>query len=98
PGLLRGEVADGHRALPGGPFGDQRGPDGDDPAPSSRGRAPAVLGRRAPRARLLSAGVAAGLVYSGLSNTCGMAALLGKLPFNRPTPAVLDTARAALRA
>ncbi|MEU0066612.1 transporter, partial [Streptomyces albidoflavus] len=40
----------------------------------------------------------AGLVYSGLSNTCGMAALLGKLPFNRPTPAVLDTARAALRA
>nr|WGN98082.1 Agt32 [Streptomyces argenteolus] len=31
PGLLRGEVADGHRALPGGPFGDQRGPDGDDP-------------------------------------------------------------------
>lgn len=57
-----------------------------------------TLGRRAPRARLLSAGVATGLVYSGLSNTCGMAALLGKLPFNRPEPAVLDTARAALRA
>uniref|UniRef100_UPI0013CEAD4A YgaP family membrane protein n=1 Tax=Streptomyces sp. S5 TaxID=1456735 RepID=UPI0013CEAD4A len=57
-----------------------------------------ALGRRAPRARLLSAGVATGLVYSGLSNTCGMAALLGKLPFNRPEPAVLDTARAALRA
>lgn len=56
-----------------------------------------LLGRRAPRARLLSAGVATGLVYSGVSNTCGMAALLAKLPFNRPTPTVLDTARAALR-
>lgn len=56
-----------------------------------------ALGRRAPRARLLSAGVATGLVYSGLSNTCGMAALLGKLPFNRPEPGVLDAAREALR-
>ncbi|MER5949595.1 rhodanese-like domain-containing protein [Streptomyces sp. NPDC001904] len=57
-----------------------------------------ALGRRAPKGRLLAAGVASGLVYSGVSNTCGMAALLGKLPFNRPAPDALDAARAALRA
>ncbi|MFE0102494.1 rhodanese-like domain-containing protein [Streptomyces sp. NPDC059009] len=56
-----------------------------------------ALGRRAPKGRLLAAGVASGLVYSGVSNTCGMAALLGRLPFNRPEPGALDTARAALR-
>ncbi|MFJ3710847.1 MULTISPECIES: rhodanese-like domain-containing protein [unclassified Streptomyces] len=56
-----------------------------------------VTGVRSPRARLLSAGVASGLVYSGLSNTCGMAAVLGKLPFNRPQPTALDSARRALR-
>ncbi|MYW66996.1 DUF2892 domain-containing protein [Streptomyces sp. SID8379] len=57
-----------------------------------------ALGTRAPKGRLLAAGVASGLVYSGLSNTCGMAAVLGKLPFNRPAPDALDAARAALRA
>ncbi|WP_306319492.1 MULTISPECIES: rhodanese-like domain-containing protein [unclassified Streptomyces] len=56
-----------------------------------------ALGRRTPKSRLLAAGIASGLVYSGVSNTCGMAALLGKLPFNRPAPGTLDTARAALR-
>ncbi|MFE4263711.1 rhodanese-like domain-containing protein [Streptomyces sp. NPDC056883] len=56
-----------------------------------------LLGRRAPKARLLAAGVASGLVYSGLSNTCGMAALLAKLPLNRPAPGALDAARATLR-
>ncbi|MEU6660102.1 rhodanese-like domain-containing protein [Streptomyces sp. NPDC046821] len=57
-----------------------------------------ALGRRAPRGRLVAAGVASGLVYSGLSNTCGMAVMLGKLPFNRPAPEALDAARAALTA
>ncbi|MFJ8932324.1 rhodanese-like domain-containing protein [Streptomyces sp. NPDC102364] len=56
-----------------------------------------ALGRRAPKGRLLAAGVASGLVYSGVSNTCGMAAVLGKLPFNQPAPGALDTAREALR-
>ncbi|WP_329113298.1 rhodanese-like domain-containing protein [Streptomyces sp. NBC_01465] len=56
-----------------------------------------AVGLRAPRARLISAGVASGLVYSGLSNTCGMAAVLGKLPFNRPSSATLDSTRRALR-
>lgn len=36
-----------------------------------------------PRARWLSAGMAAGLVYSAVSNTCAMATLLGQLPYNR---------------
>ncbi|MFJ8820915.1 rhodanese-like domain-containing protein [Streptomyces sp. NPDC102467] len=56
-----------------------------------------ALGRRAPKGRLLAAGIASGLVYSGLSNTCGMAAMLGRLPFNRPAAGALDEARAALR-
>ncbi|NBE57015.1 rhodanese-like domain-containing protein [Streptomyces boluensis] len=57
-----------------------------------------TLGLRAPRARLLSAAIASGLVYSGLSGTCGMATVLGKLPVNRPRPEHLDAARAALSA
>ncbi|MFF0739275.1 rhodanese-like domain-containing protein [Streptomyces sp. NPDC004111] len=57
-----------------------------------------TLGGRMPRARLLSAGIAAGLVYSGVSGSCGMAAALAKLPHNRPRPQNLDATRAALRA
>ncbi|MFJ7156997.1 rhodanese-like domain-containing protein [Streptomyces sp. NPDC101118] len=36
-----------------------------------------------PACRLLSAAVAAGLVFSAVTDTCGMAVLLGRLPFNR---------------
>jgi len=36
-----------------------------------------------PRAKWLAGGVAAGLTYSAVSNTCAMAAVLGKLPYNR---------------
>ncbi|AVV45911.1 rhodanese-like domain-containing protein [Streptomyces sp. ID05-04B] len=46
---------------------------------------------------LMSAGMAGGLVYSAVTNTCGMATLLGKLPHNRPGAADLNTAREALR-
>ncbi|MDH6612675.1 rhodanese-related sulfurtransferase [Streptomyces sp. SAI-208] len=46
---------------------------------------------------LISAGVAGGLVFSALTNTCGMAVVLGKLPHNRPRSADLDAALAALR-
>ncbi|MEC4019468.1 rhodanese-like domain-containing protein [Streptomyces sp. H27-D2] len=42
-----------------------------------------VLGRSAPKARLLSAAIGGGLVFSALSDTCGMAAVLSKLPHNR---------------
>jgi rhodanese-related sulfurtransferase len=57
-----------------------------------------ALGRRHPALRLLSAGVAGGLVFSALTDTCGMATLLAKLPHNRPRPADLDTTLAALDA
>lgn len=49
-----------------------------------------------PAGQLLSAGVAGGLVFSALSNTCGMAALLSKLPHNRPRAADLDATLDAL--
>lgn len=48
-----------------------------------------------PAFQLLAAGVAAGLVLSAVTDTCGMAALLAKLPHNRPRTrdlrATLDT-------
>ncbi|MEU3190623.1 rhodanese-like domain-containing protein [Streptomyces sp. NPDC006992] len=50
-----------------------------------------------PAFRLLSAGIAAGLVFSALTNTCGMAVLLAKLPHNRPRAADLDATLAELR-
>ncbi|MFJ7587494.1 rhodanese-like domain-containing protein [Streptomyces sp. NPDC097617] len=56
-----------------------------------------TLGRLRPAFRLASAGIAGGLVFSALTNTCGMAALLAKLPHNRPHPDDLDAALAALR-
>ncbi|MFJ3305379.1 rhodanese-like domain-containing protein [Streptomyces sp. NPDC086549] len=54
------------------------------------------LGQLHPAWLLLSAGVAGGLVFSALTNTCGMAALLAKLPHNRPRPADLDATLARL--
>ncbi|MGW0084823.1 rhodanese-like domain-containing protein [Streptomyces sp. NPDC003393] len=50
-----------------------------------------------PAFRLLSAGIAGGLVFSAVSNTCGMAAVLARLPFNRPRQADLDATLARLR-
>lgn len=55
-----------------------------------------ALGLLHPAWQLLSAGVAGGLVFSALTNTCGMAALLSKLPHNRPRPADLEATLAAL--
>ncbi|MGW5253788.1 rhodanese-like domain-containing protein [Streptomyces sp. NPDC004012] len=56
------------------------------------------LGRLAhPALRLLSAGVASGLVYSAVTDTCGMALLLGKFPHNRPRGAGLDATLTRLR-
>ncbi len=49
-----------------------------------------LVGRRLPAARWLSAGVGAGLVYSAVSNTCGMAAALSKLPYNRAAHSAAD--------
>ncbi|MCU4749202.1 MULTISPECIES: rhodanese-like domain-containing protein [Streptomyces] len=50
-----------------------------------------------PAFQFLSAGIAGGLVFSALTNTCGMAAMLAKLPHNRPRAADLDNTLAALR-
>lgn len=50
-----------------------------------------------PAFRLLAAAIAGGLAYSALRDTCGMALVLGRLPFNRPRGADLDAALAALR-
>jgi rhodanese-related sulfurtransferase len=53
----------------------------------------------APKAKWLAAGVAGGLVYSAVSNTCAMAGVLAKLPYNRTDACdisgVLDEMRAA---
>ncbi|MFE0601000.1 rhodanese-like domain-containing protein [Streptomyces sp. NPDC058892] len=56
-----------------------------------------ALGRLRPAFRLTSAGIAGGLVFSALTNTCGMAALLAKLPHNRPRQGDLEAALASLR-
>ncbi|MFK3984800.1 rhodanese-like domain-containing protein [Micromonospora sp. NPDC050397] len=56
-----------------------------------------ALGRLRHAFRLASAGVAGGLVFSALTNTCGMAALLAKLPHNRTHQGDLEVTLAALR-
>ncbi len=48
-----------------------------------------------PQAKWLAAAVAAGLVYSAATNTCAMAGILGRLPYNRSTVDV-DAALARL--
>lgn len=37
-----------------------------------------------PATRFIAGAVGAGLVFSAVTNTCGMAAVLAKLPYNRP--------------
>ncbi|MEU5313000.1 rhodanese-like domain-containing protein [Streptomyces sp. NPDC021562] len=54
------------------------------------------LGLVHPAWRLLPAGVAGGLVFSALTDTCGMAALLARLPHNRPHATDLDAILARL--
>lgn len=50
-----------------------------------------------PAFQILAAGIAAGQVFSALTDTCGMAAILAKLPHNLPDAADLDDVLAALR-
>jgi rhodanese-related sulfurtransferase len=50
-----------------------------------------------PAFQLLSAAIAGGLVFSALTDTCGMAVVLGKLPHNRPRGTNLEGALATLR-
>ncbi|MFF9815157.1 rhodanese-like domain-containing protein [Streptomyces sp. NPDC014006] len=55
-----------------------------------------IAGQRWNAARRLSAGVAGGLVFSALTNTCGMAKILAKLPHNQPKTTNLDATLAGL--
>ncbi|MFH8714153.1 rhodanese-like domain-containing protein [Streptomyces zaomyceticus] len=43
-----------------------------------------------PAFQLLAAGIAGGLVLSALTDTCGMAAMLGRLPYNRGSACAVD--------
>ncbi|MFD7551160.1 rhodanese-like domain-containing protein [Streptomyces sp. NPDC059816] len=56
-----------------------------------------LAGRRWSGARWASAGIAGGLVFSAVTNTCGMATVLSRLPHNRSRACDLDSARATLR-
>ncbi|MFF1511680.1 rhodanese-like domain-containing protein [Streptomyces sp. NPDC058326] len=49
-----------------------------------------------PAFQLLSAGVAGGLVFSALTDTCGMALMLGRLPYNRRSVCAADGLDATL--
>lgn len=53
---------------------------------------------RKPGAKWLAAGIGTGLLYSGISDTCGMAAVLNKAPWNRNQSVTLDSVLAELRA
>ncbi|MFJ9417251.1 rhodanese-like domain-containing protein [Streptomyces sp. NPDC101227] len=55
-----------------------------------------ALGTRYRPARWLSAAIGGGLVFSALTNTCGMAAVLAKLPHNQPRTTDLDATLRAL--
>ncbi|MFE9687404.1 rhodanese-like domain-containing protein [Streptomyces sp. NPDC006285] len=55
-----------------------------------------ALGLLHPAFQLISAAIAGGLVFSALTNTCGMAVVLAKLPHNRPRQADLNSTLAAL--
>lgn len=55
-----------------------------------------LAARRLPALRLLSAGVAGGLVVSAVTDTCGMARVLARLPHNRPGSAELGATLATL--
>lgn len=50
-----------------------------------------ALGTRYRPARWLSAAIGSGLIFSAATNTCGMAALLAKLPHNQPRTPDLHT-------
>ncbi|WP_225823873.1 rhodanese-like domain-containing protein [Streptomyces naphthomycinicus] len=50
-----------------------------------------------PPAHWLSGAIGAGLVFSGVTNTCGMAAALAKLPHNRPPESAVSFRETLLR-
>ncbi len=57
----------------------------------------AIVSRRHPVGSLLAGGVGAGLAVAALTDSCLMARLLGRLPYNNPVPFDLASAIAAVR-
>lgn len=55
-----------------------------------------AFGARYRHARWLSAAIGCGLVFSAATDTCGMAALLARLPHNQPRATDLEATLAAL--
>ncbi|EPH41280.1 rhodanese-like domain-containing protein [Streptomyces aurantiacus] len=55
-----------------------------------------AAGRRWPRARVLSGAIASGLVFAAVTDTCGMARVLSRLPHNQPRGTDLEATLAAL--
>jgi len=49
-----------------------------------------------PKAKFLSGAVGAGLTFSAVSNTCAMAQMLGKLPYNRGNGCDIDSVLAKM--
>lgn len=56
-----------------------------------------AAGTRYRPARWLSAAIGTGLVFSAATNTCGMAAILAKLPHNQPRTTDLNATLDALQ-
>ncbi len=50
-----------------------------------------------PQAKWIAGGIGAGLTFSALSNTCGMANVLSRLPYNKPTDFDVSNVIGALR-
>ncbi|MEV5597455.1 rhodanese-like domain-containing protein [Streptomyces sp. NPDC052496] len=55
-----------------------------------------ALGARYRQARWLSAAIGGGLVFSAVTDTCGMASVLARFPHNRPRAADFDATLASL--
>ncbi|UIJ33753.1 rhodanese-like domain-containing protein [Allobranchiibius sp. GilTou73] len=55
-----------------------------------------MASRRVPRSRYIAAGIGAGLSFSAMTNTCAMANVLGRLPYNHPASTDSAAAVAAL--
>ena len=51
----------------------------------------------APKAKWLAGGVAAGLTFSAVSNTCAMGNALGKLPYNKGRGCDVDAVLTEMR-
>ena len=57
-----------------------------------------LLSMFVPKAKWIAGGVASGLTFSAVSNTCAMANVLGRLPYNRGRGCDIDAVLTELRA